>query len=87
MEAIIKVLPTCANSALQQVEVAKEKAQKSPQIAKLITRNFYMDDFVKSAPSAEQAIEIYKSLRAMTGKGRLSVEKMNQQLREDYGVY
>ena len=46
-----------------------------------------MDDFVKCVPSAEQVFEIYKSLRAMTGKGRLSVEKIDQQLREDYDVY
>ena len=31
-------------------------------------RNFYMDDFVKSVPSAEQAIEIYKLLRAKLAK-------------------
>ena len=31
-------------------------------------RNFYVDDFVKSVPSAEQAIEIYKLLRAMLAK-------------------
>ena len=28
-----------------------------------------MDDFVKSVPSAEQAIEIYKLLRAMLARG------------------
>ena len=49
---------SCANYALQQV--AKDNAQDFPQNAKLITRNFYMDDFVKSVRSAEQAIEIYK---------------------------
>ena len=61
-----KSLPTCAKYALQQV--ARDNAQESPQITKLIMRNFYMDDFVKSVPSAEQAIEIYKQLRAMLAK-------------------
>ena len=37
-----KNLPTCANYALQQV--ARDNAQESPQITKLIMRNFYMDD-------------------------------------------
>ena len=59
--------PTCANYALQQV--AKDNAHEFPQITKLIMRNFYMDDFVKSVPSAEQAIEVYKLLRAMLAKG------------------
>ena len=40
--------PTCAIYALQQV--AKDKAQDSPHIVKLITRNFYMDDL--SSPFA-----------------------------------
>ena len=58
-----KSLPTCANYDLQQV--ARDNAQESPKITKMIMRNFYMDDFVKSVPSAEQAIEIYKLLRAI----------------------
>ena len=45
-----KTLPTCANYALQQV--ARDNAHEFPQITKLITRNFYMDDFVKSVPSS-----------------------------------
>ena len=34
-----------------------------------------MDDFVKSVPSPEQAIEIYKSLRAMLAKGGFQLTK------------
>ena len=58
--------PTCANYALQQV--ARDNAKESPQITKLIMRNFYMDNFVKSVPSAEPIIEIYKLLRAVLAK-------------------
>ena len=68
-----KSSPTCANYALQQV--ARDNAQESPPITKLIMRNFYMDDFVKSVPSAEQAIEIYKLLRAMLAKGGFQLTK------------
>ena len=68
-----KSSPTCANYALQQV--AKDNAHEFPQITKLIMRNFYMDDFVKSVPSAEQAIEIYKLLRAMLAKGGFHLTK------------
>ena len=32
-------------------------------VAKLINRNFYMDDFVKSVASREEAVEAYKCLR------------------------
>ena len=56
-----KSLPTCANYALQQV--ARDNTQESPRITKLIWQNFYMDDFVKSVPSVEQAFEIYNTLR------------------------
>ena len=62
-----KSLPTCANYALQQV--AKDNTHESPQITKLIRRNFCMDDFVKSVPSAEQAIEIFNILQAMLARG------------------
>ena len=61
-----KSSPICANYALQQV--ARDNAQESPQVTKLIMRNFYMDYFVKFVPSVEQAIEIYKLLRAMLAK-------------------
>ena len=70
-----KSSPTCANYALQQV--ARDNAQESPQITKLIMRNFYMDDFVKSVPSAEQAIEIYNKLRAMLERGGFHLTKWN----------
>ena len=68
-----KSSPTCANYALQQV--ARDNTQGSPQITKLIKRNIYMDDFVKSVPSAEQAIEIYKLLRAMLARGGFHLTK------------
>ena len=64
---------TCANYALQQC--AKDYAQEPPQSTKLIMRNFYMNDFVTSVPSAEQAIEIYKLLRAMLAKGSFQLIK------------
>ena len=68
-------MPTCANYALQQV--ARDNAQESPQITKHIMQNFYMDDFVKSVPSAEQAIEIYKLLRAILAKEGFQLTEWN----------
>ena len=51
-----------------------------------------MDDFVKSVPSTEQAIEIYKLLRAMLAKKGFHLTKWicnceDLQLRTDYDVY
>ena len=68
-----KSSPTCANYALQQV--ARDNAQESPQITKLIMRNFYMEDFVKSVSSAEQTIEFYNMLRAMLARGGFHLTK------------
>ena len=68
-----KSLPTCAIYALQQV--ARDNAQESPQITKLIMRIFCMDDLVKCVPSAAQAIEIYKLLRAMLAKRGFQLTK------------
>ena len=68
-------MPTYATYALQQV--ARDSTQRSPQITKLIRRNFYMDDFVKSVPSAEQAIEFYNMLRAMLARGCFHLTKWN----------
>ena len=46
-----KSSPTCANYALQQV--ARDNAHEFPQSTKLIRRNFYIDDFVKSVSNAD----------------------------------
>ena len=68
-----KSSPTCATYALQQV--AKDNAEVSPQITKLIMRTSYINEFVKSVPSAEQATEIYKLLRAMFARGGFQLTK------------
>ena len=68
-----KSSPTCANYALQHV--ARDNTKESPQITKLIRRNFYIDDFVKSVPSLEQAVEIYKLLIAMLARGGFHLTK------------
>ena len=61
-----KKLPTSLYYALPQV--VNNNALQSSQIARLLTRNFFMDDFFRSVPSADHAVEIYKSLRAMLAK-------------------
>ena len=56
-----KSSPTCVNYALQQV--GRDSRDDNGMVAKLINRNFYMDDFVKSVASREEAVEVYKCLR------------------------
>ena len=47
----------------------KLKYHRKIVITKVIRRNFQMDDFFKSVPSAEQALKIHKLLRAMLARG------------------
>ena len=56
-----KSSPTCVNYALQQV--GRDGRDDNGMVANLINRNFYMDDFVKSINSEEEAVDVYKSLR------------------------
>ena len=51
-----KSLSTCANYALKQV--VKDNAVNDESLAKTVQRNFYMDDFLKSVRTPQEAIEI-----------------------------
>ena len=56
-----KSSPTCANHALQQT--GHDNKKDYPKAAMAIRRNFYMDDFVKSVETVEEAIELYHQLK------------------------
>ena len=56
-----KSSPTCVNYALQQV--GRDSRDDNGMVANLINRNFYMDDFVKSVASGEEAVKVYKCLQ------------------------
>ena len=56
-----KSLPICANYALHQV--AKDNAKEDENLVKAVQRNFYMDDFLKSVRTPQEAIEIYQKVR------------------------
>ena len=56
-----KSSPTCANYALHQV--AKDNAVNDESFVKMVQRNFYMDDFLKSVRTPQEAIEIYQKVR------------------------
>ena len=60
-----KSLPTSANYALHQV--AKNNSVNDEIIVKMVLQNFYMDDFLKSFRTRQEAIEIYGNLLSKGG--------------------
>ena len=68
-----KSSPTCANYALQQV--AKDNAKEDENLVKAVQRNFYMDDFLKSVRTPQEAIEIYQKVREILKKGGFKLTK------------
>ena len=68
-----KSSPTCVSYALQHVE--RDCGGNKGMVASLINRNFYMDDFVKSVDSEEEAVEVYKCLRKSLADGGFQLTK------------
>ena len=68
-----KSSPTCANFALQQTAI--DNKDEFPLVAKCIERNFYMDDFLKSVKTTEEAKQIFHSLVQLLQKGGFSLKK------------
>ena len=62
-----KSSPTCANYALHQV--AKDNAVNDENLVKAVQRNFFMDGFLKSVRTPQEAIEIYQKVRDILIKG------------------
>ena len=68
-----KSSPTCANYALHQV--AKDNAKEDEDLVRAVQRNFYMDDFLKSVRTPQEAIEIYQKVREILNKGGFKLTK------------
>ena len=68
-----KSSPTCVHYALQQV--GRDCGGDNGMVASLISRIFYMDDFVKSVASEEEAVEVYESLRKFLADGGFQLTK------------
>ena len=62
-----KSSPTCADYALHQV--AKDNAVYDESLVKTVQRKFYMDDFLKSVRTPQEAIGIYLKVRDIFSKG------------------
>ena len=65
--------PTCANFALLQC--AKHSQDSNPDVLKQVQMNFYMDDFVASFDSEEDAIAIQNQLQFTLARGQFKLVK------------
>ena len=68
-----KTWPTCANYALHQL--AKDNAVNNEIFVRMVQRNFYVDDFLKSVRTPQEAIEIYQKVRDILIKGGFNLTK------------
>ena len=68
-----KSSPTCAKYPLHQV--AKDNAVNDGSLVRTFQRNFYMDDFLKSVRTPQEAIEIYQKVRDILIKGGFDLTK------------
>ena len=68
-----KSSPNCANYSLHQV--AKDNAEDEENLVKAVERNFYMDEFLMSVRTPQEAIEIYKKTREILSKGGFNLTK------------
>ena len=55
--------PTCTNHALKRVRLVNQK--EYPIAAKAIQNNFYLDYFIKSVETPEEAIEVFNQLQPL----------------------
>ena len=68
-----KSSPTCANYAW--LKVAKDNAVNDESIVRTVQRNFYMDDFLKSVRTPQEAFEIYQKVKDILIKGGYNLTK------------
>ena len=68
-----KSSPTYAKYALKRVAIDNE--DEFPIAAKLIQNNFYMDDFIESAKTPEEAVKVFKQLQHLLSKRGFELKK------------
>ena len=65
--------PTCANYALRRT--ATDNASQFPEAAQSVINNFYMDDYLESSPTAEEATRKAKDLVNLLSLGGFKLTK------------
>ena len=68
-----KSSPTCASHALKRVGPDNEK--EYPIAAKATQTNFYMDNFIKSVETPEEAIEVFNQLQFLLSQHGFDLKK------------
>ena len=68
-----KDAPTCANYALRRT--ATDNASQFPEAARSVINNFYMDDYLESSPTAEEANRKAKDLVNLLSLGGFKLTK------------
>ena len=66
--------PTCANYALKRTR--SDNQDTFPEAGKSVHRNFYMDDYLESSPTVEEASNKAKDLVTMQAKGGFNLTKL-----------
>ena len=65
--------PNCANCALKRVGLDNEEMY--PVAAKAMQNNFYMDDFIKSVETPQEAIEVFNQRKLPLSQGGIELKK------------
>ena len=65
--------PTCANYALQRT--SRDNRIKFPEAAKSVENNFYMDDYLESSATIDEATKKAQDLVKMLSKGGFTLTK------------
>ncbi|XP_044180110.1 uncharacterized protein LOC114947014 [Acropora millepora] len=66
--------PACATYALQHTADDNED-NYGTEVANTLTRNFYVDDVLKSASTEDKTIELAKDVKAVCGNGGINLTK------------
>ena len=66
--------PSCSNFALRRT-AEDNKGEFTEEVVKTVERKFYVDDWLKSVKSAENAIEVVDQLRSILSKGGFRLTK------------
>ena len=68
-----KSSPTCASYSLHHM--AKDNANNDENLVRTVQRNFYMDDFLKSVRTPQEATQTYQKVRDVLSKGGFKLTK------------
>ena len=67
-------LPGCSNFSLRRTAEYGEK-EFGARTAKILKKNFYVDDALRSVPTEKDAIELVQAIKGMCAKGGFNLTK------------